>query len=476
MSAGLAGTSVAVLGATALALVGGARLGAESPATKRAPTPPGAVVATHDEEALNHWPGWRGPLGTGVAPRADPPLEWSEDENIRWKLALPGRGHSTPVVWGDRLFLTAAIPSGEPVPPPAGRRPGAHDGLPAVRRQAFAVIAVNRRDGTILWQTTVREGVPNEGIHNTGSFASHSPVVDGERVFVSFGSYGIYCLDWNGRRLWEADLGDMNTKHGHGEGSSPVLAGETLVVNWDHEGPSFVVAFHKRTGRERWRVERNEPTSWATPVVFEHDGRRQVIVSGANRVRGYDLTSGEVIWECAGLSANVVASPVAADGMVYVGSSYDTRNLLAIRLEGSMGDITGTDRVAWNRRQGTPYIPSLLLYEEALYVIYHYQGILTRLRARTGEERPGPLRLGGVGNIYASPVAAAGRVYNTDLDGATLVISHGDQPEALALNRLEDRFSASAALAGGEMFLRGERYLYNIAEGDPADQRGSESR
>ena len=289
---------------------------------ERRPSPSvSAILADDGSESIDYWPQWRGPLGTGVAPRANPPFLWSEDKNVRWKLALPGRRHSTPVVWGDRIFLTAAISSGGQVPPPAGRRPGAHDGLPVVRRQSFAVLAVNRRDGKIVWQRTVRELIPNEGIHYTGSFASNSPVVDGERVFAFFDSYGLYCLDWNGELLWETNLGDMHTKHGHGEGSSPIVHDDTLLVNWDHEGPSFVVAFDKRTGKERWKVERDEPTSWATPVVVEHDGKHQVIVSGTNRVRGYDLLTGEVIWECAGLSANVVASPVAADGMVYAGSS-----------------------------------------------------------------------------------------------------------------------------------------------------------
>lgn len=424
---------------------------------------PASPVSSASEADL-YWPQWRGPLGTGVAPHADPPVEWSEEKNIRWKITLPGSGHSAPVVWGDRVFLTAAVPSGEPVPPPAGRRPGAHDDLPVVRRESFAVLAVDRRDGKILWQKTVREAIPNEGIHYTGSYASSSPVVDGEHLFAFFGSYGLYALDLDGKMLWKADLGDMHTKHGHGEGSSPALHGDTLIVNWDHEGPSFLVAFDKRTGRERFKVARDEPTSWATPVVVEHRGKHQVIVSGTNRVRGYDLASGRVIWECGGLSANVVASPVAAQGMVYAGSSYDTRNLLAIRLEGAKGDITGTDRVAWTRHRGTPYVPSPLLYGDALYFIYHYQGILTRLHATTGEERPGPIRLGGLGNVYASPVGAAGRVYITGLDGATLVITHEDNPKALALNVLEDRFSASAAIAGNELFLRGEQYLYSIAE------------
>jgi outer membrane protein assembly factor BamB len=198
--------------------------------------------------------------------------------------------------------------------------------------------------------------------------------------------------------------------------------------------------------------------------VVEHEGKPQVVISGTDRVRGYDLASGKVVWECGGLAANIVASPVAGEGMVFVGSSYEKRVLLAILLEGAWGDITGTGRVAWRRMRGTPYVPSPLLYGDSLYFLSHYQGVLTRVRAKTGADAPGAFRLGGVRNIYASPVGAADRVYVTDLDGATVVFSHSAEPKLLALNRLDDRFAASAAIAGKELFLRGEKYLYCIAE------------
>jgi outer membrane protein assembly factor BamB len=243
-----------------------------------------------------------------------------------------------------------------------------------------------------------------------------------------------------------------------------VLHGDTLVVNWDHDGESFVVALDKRTGEERWRVDRDEETSWASPIVYEHEGRPQLIISGTNRVRGYDLANGKVIWECGGMASNIVASPVAADGMVFAGSSYEKRALLAIRLEGAKGDITETKQVAWNRFRGTPYVPSPLLYGGGLYFLTHYQNILSRVDAASGQDRPGAVRLDGIDNIYASPVAAAGRVYVTDLEGATMVLSAGEAPRMLALNRLDDVISASAALAGRELFLRGQKYLYCIAE------------
>ena len=304
-----------------------------------------------------HWGQWRGPLGNGVATHADPPLTWSEDKNVRWKTALPGSGNSSPVVWGDQIFLTATIPHGEEQNPPAGYRPGEHDNTLKVRKSMFVVIALDRKDGQILWQTTVRDQVPHEGHHLTGSYASASPITDGKKVFAFFGSHGLYCLDLKGKVLWEKDLGDMHTKHGHGEGSSPALHGETLVVNWDHEGPSFVATFNKDTGEERWRKERDEPSSWSSPHILLHEGSPQVVISAANRIRSYQLENGKLLWECGGLSHNVVASPVSEDGILIAGSSYEKQAILGIKLTGATGDITETKQVAWIKRRDNPLRP-----------------------------------------------------------------------------------------------------------------------
>ncbi|REJ90736.1 MAG: hypothetical protein DWQ34_16680, partial [Planctomycetota bacterium] len=217
-------------------------------------------------EPLAQWPNWRGPLSTGEAPQADPPTEWNESKNIRWKTALPGLGHSSPVVWDDRIFVTTAVPVGDALPPRPSKAPGAHDNLPVTHQQQFVVLAADRENGAIVWQRSVGELLPHETWHVSGSAASASPVTDGEHVFAFFGSYGLSCLDLEGTVVWQKDLGDMLVKHGHGEGASPALHDETLVVNWDHEGDSFLVAFDKRTGEERWRVPRDEVTSWATPI------------------------------------------------------------------------------------------------------------------------------------------------------------------------------------------------------------------
>lgn len=426
----------------------------------------GAFAAAQDKGPRDqrYWGQWRGPLDTGAAPTAKPPTEWSETKNIKWKVPVPGQGHSTPIVWGDRVYLTAVAPHGEKVKPAAGTRPGAHDNTERVQKTKFMVIALRRSDGKVIWNKTVRDSVPHENRHVTGSYASASPITDGEHIYAFFGSNGLFALNLKGEVVWKKDLGNMHTKHGHGEGSSPALYGDTLVVNWDHEGPSFIVAFDKRTGDQRWRKERDEPTSWSSPHVLVHEGKPQVVVSAANRIRSYDLKSGDLVWECGGLSHNVVAGPVSQDGIVICGSSYEKQAILGIKLKGAKGDLTGTDHVAWIKRRDTPYVPSLLLYDGLVYYLRHYQGVLTSRQALTGEEVYTRARLPNIRNVYSSPVAADGRIYITSLDGVTLVFTKGADPEAVAQNVLDESFSASAAIAGPEFYLRGKEFLYCIAE------------
>lgn len=423
-----------------------------------------ASSSTAITEETGNWPQWRGPSASGASHDGDPPSEWSDSKNIRWKASVPGRGHSTPIIWQNHIFVTSAIPIGPKLDPKPSGRPGAHDNLPVDSKHEFVVMAYSRQQGELLWKKSLREAIPLEGGHYTASLASASPVTDGERVYVHFGTHGLYCLDFNGNLIWSKDLGGMHTKHGHGEGSSPSLHGKVLVINWDHEEQSFLVALDKQTGNELWRKNRDEVTSWSTPLILEQDGLTQVIVCGTNRVRSYDLLNGNIIWECGGLSANIVASPVSSEGILYVGSSYEKRMLMAIRLSGARGDITDTDHVLWTRTRGTPYVPSPLLVNGALFFLAHYQNVLTRLDAATGEDAPGAMRLGPLGDVYASPVSAAERVYITDLDGVTLVISNDPVPRLISVNALNEKVSASAALVGSEMFIRGEKHLFCIAE------------
>ncbi len=422
-----------------------------------------AVVTAATCWGEQNWTSWRGPAGTGEVPGSNPPVRWSESENVRWKTAIPGKGHSTPIVWGEKIVVTAARPIGEPFEPKYSGAPGAHDNVPVSQQFQFLALCFHRDDGRLLWERVLNEKTPHEGGHHTGSQASASPVTDGQHIYVSFGSHGLYCLDFDGHVNWEKQLGQLNSKHGHGEGSSPALANGVLVVNCDHEGRSFLVAFASASGEELWRVDRDEVTSWASPIIVQHEGTWQTILCGTHRIRGYDLKDGRVLWECGGLSANVVATPVYSEGILFAASSYDTRAMLAIRLNDAAGDITDSDHVVWFRTHGTPYVPSPLLYQGSLYFLRHYQGILTRVDAATGEEQGGPMRLGEIRDVFGSPVAAAGRVYITDLYGTTQVISHDQFPRTLSVNRLDDQFAASAVIVADELLLRGEKWLYCIS-------------
>lgn len=411
------------------------------------------------------WAQWRGPLTNGSAPHANPPTNWSETNNVRWKVPLPGKGHSSPIVLGERIYVLAAAPTGEAQPPVHDSAPGVHDSVPVTHRHQYMVLAISRADGRTVWKTVVREEFPHEGGHYTGSPISNSPVTDGEFLYALFGSRGLYCLDLNGKMIWQKDLGKMQTLHAHGEGSSPVLYKDTVIVNWDHQGGSWLYAFNKRTGEQLWKTQRDEVTSWSTPLIVDVDGKPQVIVSATKRIRGYDLATGKLIWECGGLTDNVVSSPVYTRGILIAGVSYYKQAMLGIRLAGAKGDITGSDHVVWSITRNTPYVSSPLLYKDVLYVIRHNQNVLGRLDPLTGKPRGDLVRVEGIRDfIFSSPVAAADRIYITGRDGTTAVLRADAENTSIAVNKLNDSFSASAALVDEELYLRGESFLYCIAE------------
>ena len=412
--------------------------------------------------ALADWPQWRGPLASGVAPDANPPLEWSETKNVRWKVALPGEGSGTPIVLGDRIYLTAAIETDRLASNPAQPDETAKT-TPPKNLYQFVVLCLDRQTGRTLWQRVARENVPREGRHQTNTYASASPLTDGQRLYVSFGSQGLYCYDLDGNLQWERDLGEMRTRFGWGEGASPAVHGDVLIVNWDQEENSFIVALDARTGAERWRKERDEPTSWGTPLIVEYGGRTQAIINATNRVRSYDLATGEVLWECGGQTVNAIPSPVTDGKVVYVMSGYRGSKVVAVPLD-AKGDVTDTERVLWQRDRGTPYVPSPVLVNDRLYFTAVNTSALTCLNAQTGDVVYGPERLPEVDNVYASPVSAAGRIYFTSREGVTTVIAVGDQFKVLATNRLDDGFDASPAMAGTQLFLRGHKWLYCLGE------------
>ena len=414
-----------------------------------------------------YWPQWRGPAGTGSVSSGNPPLRWSESENIRWKVQIPGRGSSSPIVWGDRVFVFTAISTGE-----GGGSQGALfarlrrrivGGVGPADVQQYVVMALARSDGRALWERVATEEAPHEGRHSTGSWASPSGVADDEQVCAFFGSRGLYCYDHDGQLLWDRDFGDLEIRMEFGEGASPVLYGDTIVINWDHQGQSFITALDKRTGEERWRVDRDEITSWATPLVVEHAGGAQVVTSASNRVRSYDLSTGRTVWESEGVTMNAIPSPVAADGVVYVTSGYRGNRLLAVRLADASGDISNSNALVWSLDRDTPYVPSPLLHDGILYLVKGNSGILSAFDAKSGERLYGPERLPGIRSVYASPVAVGDHIYVPGREGTTLVIRAGREFEVVARNALDDGFDASPAPAGDELYLRGQNYLYCIA-------------
>ena len=433
------------------------------------------------------WPQWRGPDADGTAD-ATPPVEWSTTKNVRWQTDLPGAGSSTPVVWGEKVFVLAAEEVAEAVAAealpvsfqPPGREGrgqrgegrgqrggrGRRDTPPPTDPYRFLVLCYHRDTGVELWRTVAAEAVPHEGGHSTNTFASASPVTDGKRLVVSFGSRGVFAFDLDGHRLWEKQLGKMTTRAQFGEGASPALHGDTVVVPWDHEGESFVVALNADDGSEIWRTPREEPTTWATPLIVEHEGVTQAILNGT-RVRSYDLATGKLLWECGGQVTNPIPTPLVSGGVVYCMTGYRGYAVQAIPLS-ARGDVTDTDALLWQRDDAGPYVSSPALVDGLLYFTKSRDAILLVLDAKTGATVLGPERLPELRSLYASPVAAAGRVYFADREGKVAVIEAVDAAdpklEVLAVNDLGEALDASPALSGDALLLRTASKLYCIAD------------
>ncbi|MCX6893075.1 MAG: PQQ-like beta-propeller repeat protein [Verrucomicrobia bacterium] len=444
--------------------------------------------------ALNqNWPQWRGPLQTGVAPEANPPATWSETNNLKWKVKIPGSSYATPVIWENRVFIQTAIPTGkkveakpaeageQPPPPradaggessrkgpdgPGGRkgRGGFGGGAKPTEVYQFVVLCLDRQTGKVLWQQIAREEVPHEGYRQgEGSFASTSGLTDGKRLYAYFGSRGIHCYDLDGKPVWSQDLGKMRMANGFGEGSSPAIYQDTLILNRDNEDNSFIIALDKNTGKTLWKKPREERTSWSTPLIIERDGKAQAVVTATGKIRSYDVASGDVLWECGGLTRNVIPCPVADAGMVYCMSGFQGNACMAIRL-GRTGDLTGGDAIAWTHNKSTPYVPSPLLYNGKLYFFANNNGVLTCLDTKSGEAVFDAQKLEDLAGVYASPLGAGGRVYLAGRNGVTVVLKQSDKLEVLASNRLDEKFDASPVAVGKELFLRGREYLYCITE------------
>ena len=443
------------------------------------------LIAATDPAA---WPKWRGPNETGLA-QGSAPTEWTDSKNVAWKANIPGRGHSSPVIWGDHIFLTTAVPVGDmpsaqnqnnPAPrpaggpppggpppggrPPGGGRPGgggAGGGFASGVEHKFIVMALDRKTGKTVWEKTLLTATPHEGYHfRYGSFASNSPVTDGKHIFASFGSRGIYALDMKGNLVWQKNFGKMRMRLAFGEGVPTVLDGDRLLLNFDQEEGSFFTVLDKNTGKEIWKVEREEASSWAPPTVTTVGGRKQIIVAATNKVRAYDYESGKIIWQCGGLGTNVIPAPVIHNNTVIVMSGHRDPNRMAIKL-GRDGDLTGTDAVVWQNTKGNSYTPSPVLHNGRLYFVTD-NGILSAINATTGEQLYQE-RLPGTYALKASLVGANGNLYASTEQGDVLVIKMSDKFELVSNNKMGDEFFiATPAIADGQIYIRGRNTLYCI--------------
>jgi outer membrane protein assembly factor BamB len=423
-------------------------------------------------EYNNNWPTWRGPLSTGEAVKGKPPTAWSETENVKWKVPIPGKGISSPVIWGDQIFITSAISldkkaSAETIEKMKAAQPPFAQSMSKLPEylQQFVVYSINRKDGKIIWQKVVREQFPHEGTHNDGSWASQSCVTDGEYLIASFGSYGIYCFDLKGNKIWEKDLGDLYIAVSFGEGSSPTLYKDYLIVNWDNEKDSCIYVLNKRNGEIIWKKNRDEATSWSTPIIATVNGKPQLIVSATGKSMAYDLANGNIIWEISGMTKNVIASPVTDGEMVYLMSNFrDDSAFQTIRLAEAKGDLKGSSALVWAYDKNAPYVPSPLLYNGRLYYLRGMDERLSCVEAKTGKIYYESQKLDSMKKVYASPVGANGFVYVVGRNGMSFVLKDGVEFTVVSQNQLDDGIDASPAIVGNALYLRGLKNLYCISE------------
>jgi outer membrane protein assembly factor BamB len=416
--------------------------------------------------AADSWGHWRGPSQTGVATGAAP-VRWSDTSNIAWKVEIPGRGHSSPVIWGDRVFVTTAVPTGRKTEPSDTGRGGRRgDGGAGAREEhRFDVLALDRASGKTLWRQTAVTAVPHEGYHATyGSFASNSPTTDGQRVYASFGSRGLFAYDMSGKPVWQRDFNvQMRMFQEFGEGVGPVLDEGRLIVLVDHEGDGFLAMLDAATGRDIWRTPRTDGTNWAAPLVVRHNGRKQIVVNSPRKVRGYDYESGKQIWETTGLGLNTIPRAVQHGDTVVVMSGFINPRVMAIRL-GREGDLAGTDAIKWTATRGLAYTTSPVLHDGKLYFLTD-NGMVSAVDADTGTPVYQQVRLPKPYAIKSSPVAAGGMLYFPTEDGDVVVARIGPTFDVVATNMLTDQsFVASPAVVGGDLFLRSRTHLFRIRQ------------
>jgi outer membrane protein assembly factor BamB len=435
-----------------------------------------SAVAVHPQPAAQ-WPGFRGPSASGVADGTKLPDRWNgvTNENVEWKIPVPGLGHSSPIVWGDRVYLTTAVSS----QPGATFKPGLYgEGTASEDRSPhrWVLMAFDRRSGAIVWERTAYEGTPREKRHIKATYANATPVTDGRIVVAFFGSQGLYAFDMNGRPLWKKDLGVLNTgaydlpEYEWGTASSPIIYKDLVIVQCDTQGESFVLAASAKTGETIWKTARKELPSWGTPtVVVPATGRPELVTNASNFVRGYDPATGEELWRVGGSSKITAPTPIAADNLIVVASGRAPERPIFVIRPGGRGDITPPDGVSgphveWRKTGRGSYMPTPIVYGTTLYVLGN-AGLFDAYDLRSGDEIYRQ-RLPHQGSGFsASPVAADGRIYLSSEDGDIFVVRSGRTFELIGKNPMGEPLMATPALAAGRMYVRGEKHLFAIGAG-----------
>jgi outer membrane protein assembly factor BamB len=422
-----------------------------------------------------NWPSFRGPNGSGVGDGRPTSANWNvaTGENLLWKTPVPGLAVSSPIVWGDRLFVSTAV-GGDPQ---ASIRTGLFgDVQPSadLSKHSWRLIALDKGSGKVVWERVAYEGIPKTKRHPKSSQASPTPVTDGQHVIVSFGAQGLYAYDFDGKLLWKRDLGVLNAgwfydpDYEWGFGSSPIIWKNQVIVQCDIQKSSFIAAFDVATGRPVWRTEREEIPSWSTPAIFEANGRAELVTQATRFTRGYDPTSGKELWRLSGNSEITIPTPIVGPGMVIVSNGYAPLQPIYAIKPGASGDITlkagqtQNDFIAWSTNRGGPYIPTPLIYGDHLFVLA-INGILTAYDVRTGQ-RVYQERVGMGGSFSASPVAADGKIYLTSEDGDVFVVKAGSNYELLATNSVGEVVMATPAISDGIVFVRGLRNVFAIGQ------------
>ncbi len=428
-------------------------------------------LATSFAATVTNWPQFRGPGAIGVADNPGLAEHWSTNENIAWRMDVPGRGWSSPIIWGQRVFLTTVVSPGEVEPAKKGLYFGGEQKDIPRGDHSWLILCYDLDSGSELWRSETHRGLAPTTLHIKNTYASSTPVTDGERVYVDFAGVGIFAYDMQGKRVWSTNSPALKTRYGWGSAASPVLHDGRLFVVNDNDEHSYALALDAKTGRELWRVDRDEKSNWATPYVWQNAQRTELITPGTKRIRSYDL-DGKPLWECGGMSSIAIPTPFSKFGLLYVCSGYvgdKVRPIFAFK-PGASGDIslqsgeTSNEFIAWQQPIAAPYNPSPLLYRDNLYVLFDF-GFLSCHDAQTGRQIYEKQRIRETNTAFtASPWAANGKIFALSEDGDTYVFQSGYEYKLLHKNSLDEMCMATPAISGDRLLIRTLTRLYCVRQ------------